>query len=498
VSRIPLHHLFHPDNAMEYADALHAGVRHLTEQLGQVTGPVTGRSPAEAALPVTEVDLDEPLADHRAAVEEITRLWMQDAVWFHEPSYAAHLNCPVVIPALVAELFLSAVNSSMDTFDQSVGGTFMERHLIDWTAGRIGFGERADGVFTSGGSQSNLQALFCARGRAEHRGAEPGRLRILASADGHFSVQKSARLMGLGDAAVIPVATDRERRMDPVALERALAGCLARGEVPMAVVSTAGTTDFGAVDDLPAVADLCRAYDAWFHVDAAYGGGLLVSPRHAHRLAGIERADSVTIDYHKTFFQPVSSSAAVFRERATMTPVTYHADYLNPLESTNPNQVDKTLQTTRRFDALKLWMTLRVMGPDAIGGYLDTVIDLARGVHDAVAHLEDVEVAAEPQLSTLVLRYAPADADEEEIAHLNTEIRSVLFHRGSAVVAATKVDGCQFLKLTLLNPKATREDVVGIVDQIRTVGRELRAEERVALAGGERSDRHPLSMEATR
>ncbi len=477
MSRNHLHHLFHPDHAADYVAAMSTAVEHLASHLTQVDRPVTGRTPAEAALAVGGIDLDRPLDDPGAALDEITRLWLRDAVWFHDPAYAAHLNCPVVIPALAAEVLVSAVNSSLDTFDQSVGGTFVERALVEWTAARIGFGPDADGVFTSGGSQSNLQALVLARGEAVRHGADPGRLRILASADGHFSVQKSARLMGLGDAAVVPVPVDRERRMDPIALERALAACLAEDDVPMAVVATAGTTDFGAIDPLPAIADLARAYETWCHVDAAYGGGLLVSARHRGLLDGLERADSVTVDYHKTFFQPVSSSALIVRDRATLAPVTFHADYLNPPGSTDPNQVDKSLQTTRRFDALKLWLTLRVMGPDAIGGYLDTVIDLTAQVHEAVRELDDVEVAARPRLSTLVLRYAPPGVGEEDLATLNTTIRSVLFHSGSAVVAATRVDDRQFLKLTLLNPMATTAGILEIVERIRAVGQELRADE---------------------
>ena len=125
------------------------------------------------------------------------------------------------------------------------------------------------------------------------------------------------------------------------------------------------------------LADLAAAHDAWLHVDAAYGGGLLVSLRRRHLLAGIERADSVTVDFHKTFFQPVSSSAIVVRDGATLAHVTHHADYLNPRTAVTPNQVDKSLQTTRRFDALKLWMTLRTMGPDLLGRYVDTVVELA-------------------------------------------------------------------------------------------------------------------------
>ena len=141
----------------------------------------------------------------------------------------------------------------------------------------------------------------------------------------------------------------------------------------MAVVATAGTTDFGSIDPLPEIAELCARPGVWMHVDAAYGCGLLASRRHRDLLDGIERADSVTVDYHKSFFQPVSSSALLVRDGGTLRHATYHADYLNPrrmVEERIPNQVDKSLQTTRRFDALKLWLTLRVMGADAVGDAL--------------------------------------------------------------------------------------------------------------------------------
>lgn len=453
--------LFHPAHVDSYVATMRLGVEHLADTLRRVRGPATGVLPEPAAKAVADVDLDRPLGDAEAALREMSRLWLDDTIWFHEPAYAAHLNCPVVIPALLAELFISAVNPSLDTFDQSVGGTFVERHLVDWTAGRIGYGPGADGIFTSGGTQSNLQGLLLARDSALATGADLGALRIVASADGHFSVQKAARLLGLGDASVVTVPTDGDRRMDVGALGLALARVADAGDVPMAVVATAGTTDFGAIDPLPEIAALCEGYGAWLHVDAAYGGGLLVSPTHRHRLAGIDRADSVTVDFHKTWFQPVSASALVVREGHHLGHVTWHADYLNPKDAAHPNQVDKSLQTTRRFDALKLWMTLRVMGPDTIGEYVDRVVDLAAEVGAILDADPDVELAASPQLSTIVFR--PAGLDEDAADRLLPRVRSDLYERGEALVAATRVDGRRWLKLTLLNPMADATDVLEVV-----------------------------------
>jgi L-2,4-diaminobutyrate decarboxylase len=472
-------HLLHPQHVDEYVTTMRLGIDHLAETLRRVSGAATGVQPEQAAKLVADIDLDRPLHDAEQALVEMSRIYLDDAVWFHEPTYAAHLNCPVVVPALLAEVFVSAVNSSLDTFDQSGGGTFVERHLVDWTAQRIGFGPTADGIFTSGGTQSNLQGLLLARDRALAIDGDPQRLRILASADGHFSVQKAARLLGLGDAAVITVPVDADRRMDVAALSRALSGCSDAGLVPMAVVATAGTTDFGAIDPLPEIAGLCGGHDAWLHVDAAYGGGLLVSPTRRHLLDGIEHADSVTVDYHKTWFQPVSASALVVRERAHLRHVTWHADYLNPEprkgEAAHPNQVDKSLQTTRRFDALKLWMTLRVMGPDRIGEYVDTVVDLTADVASRLEAEPAIELAAPPHLSTLVFRYRPDDLTEDEADWLAPRIRSTLYDRGTAMIAGTKVDGRSWLKLTLLNPLTTPDDVLEILAEVVAVGDELAA-----------------------
>ena len=186
----------------------------------------------------------------------------------------------------------------------------------------------------------------------------------------------------------------------------------------MAVVATAGTTDFGAVDPLDELAAVARGYGAWLHVDAAYGGGLMVSGRYRHLLDGIRLADSVTVDFHKTFFQPVSSSALLVRDArhaaARDLPRRLPEPGAPPCDL--PNQVDKSIQTTRRFDALKLWLTLRIMGADALGALFDEAIDLASRVGGILAADPDFELAAAPQLSTLVFRYRPLLADGSRLA----------------------------------------------------------------------------------
>jgi len=470
--------------------ALRSAAAHVRTAARRADGPFTGITPDRLRRSFAGLDLDRPLGGLDAALDELDDLYLRDAVWFHDPSYVAHLNCPILIPAIAGELVLSSVNTSMDTWDQSAGATLIERSLIDWTAGRIGLGGDADGVFTSGGSQSNLQALLLARDEAAAvhglSMADRQRMRILVSDVGHFSVEKSARILGLAPDAVIRVPADDAMRMRVDALERELARCHAAGLLPIAVVATAGTTDFGSVDPLPGIGDVCRREGVWLHVDAAYGGGLLTSLRHRGLLDGIHRADSVTVDYHKTFFQPVSSSALIVRDGRTLRHATLHADYLNPADRAHeeiPNQVDKSLQTTRRFDALKLWLTLRTVGADGVGRMLDDVIALADRTWLAMRRDPALEVVVRPEISALVFRYVPvrerdgsagSDAGVRSDA-VNRGIRQAIQDSGRAMVAATRVGGRAHLKLTLLNPATTDAHIREILGMVVAAGDALDA-----------------------
>ncbi|MBA2949801.1 lysine decarboxylase DesA [Streptomyces himalayensis] len=461
-------HLLNDTTAERYRRSVTEGVERVAAKLATTDRPFTGVTVDALTPRVEKIDLDQPLGDTTAALDELEEVYLRDAVYFHHPRYLAHLNCPVVIPAVLGEAVLSAVNSSLDTWDQSAGGTLIERKLIDWTAERIGLGPAADGVFTSGGTQSNLQALLLAR--EESKSDDTARLRIFASEVSHFSVKKSAKLLGLGPDSVVSIPCDQNKRMHTLALAHELERCVREGLVPMAVVATAGTTDFGSIDPLPEIAELCAQYGTWMHVDAAYGCGLLVSRARRDLLDGIERADSVTVDYHKSFFQPVSSSAILVRDAATLRHATYHADYLNPrrmVQERIPNQVDKSLQTTRRFDALKLWMTLRVMGADGIGELFDEVCDLAAEGWKLLAADPRFDVVVQPQLSTLVFRCIPASVtDPAEIDRCNLYARKALFASGDAIVAGTKVGDRHYLKFTLLNPETTVDDIAAVLDLI--------------------------------
>lgn len=485
IETIPFQDIFYEKTADGYRDAIDQAKELVRSFLENQKKPFSGITPAELGLQFEQIKFDTPLNSYEEIFAEVKKLYVDHATAFHLPNYIAHLNCPVVIPALAAEVLISAINSSQDTWDQSAGGTLMERKLIDWTAEQIGFGPEADGVFTGGGSQSNLMGLLLARDyfaldrlghniKLDGNPAEYAKFRIFVSDKSHFSNQKNASLMGLGERSIVQVKTDSRFRMDKNALELAIQKELDSGNIPIAIIATAGTTDFGNVDPLQHIGFLAEKYKLWMHVDAAYGCGLLLTDQHRYLLNGIELAHSVTIDYHKSFFQPISSSAFIVRHKKLLEIIKHHADYLNPKEENYeayPAQINKSItQSTRRFDALKLWFTLRLMGREKLGEYIDAVIATAKEAAAVIKADPMLELLSESDISILVFRYKSIAVSPENVCALNEFIKKKMFHTGEVLVASTKVDGNYYLKFTILNPLTTLQDIHKILNLIKTYG----------------------------
>lgn len=475
--------LFGVQDFYRYRTLIEQATERLAHTLATRQQPSSGITPKQSLEAFRAIDLDQPLGDFSKVLDELDEVYLRHAILFHHPDYVAHLNCPVLSVSLAAEQIATAINTAVETWDQSAGGTWIEQSIVNWFCARVGYPDSGDGVFTTGGTQSNLMALLLAREGANQRfSAQGGRdipheklgqYRILCSADSHFSIQKAAKLLGLGMDAVIRIPYDREHRMDTRLLSQKLAELTELDLLPIAVVATAGTTDFGAIDPLPEIAELCRQYACYLHVDAAYGGALLLSPTHRQRLAGIWQADSVSFDFHKFAFQPVCCSALLVKDRRSLNALTYYADYLNPMEAAEagtPDLVNKSLQTTRRLDALKLWVTLRAAGPEALGKMFDSLLATTRQVAERMALMPDIQLAQAPSLSTLVFRYSNPALDEPQLDECNRKIRAHLAQSGRAMVAATKIQGRQYLKFTLLNPHTPVSSIEALLQDIRTLG----------------------------
>lgn len=422
-----------------------------------------------------------------AALARVVALFLDNSLKVHHPHSLAHLHCPTLLAAQVAEVLINATNQSMDSWDQSPAASLMEIELVAWLCRKTGYGAGSGGVFTSGGTQSNLMALLLARDAciARHWHQEDGspwsvqqhglppdalpRLKVLCSASAHFSVQKSMALLGLGFVAVTPVAVDAAGQMDVSALAQQLAQLQAEGALPACVVATAGTTDAGAIDPLAAIHALCACHGVWLHVDAAWGGALLLSARHRHRLDGLAYADSVTLDFHKQFFQSISCGAFLLQDSAHFELIRYQAAYLNSdYDAAHgvPNLVERSLQTTRRFDALKLWLSLEALGETAYADLIDHGLDLAQQAAAAIRSRPLLQLVAEPQLASVLFRLAPPALTDTQTDTLNQEVADTLFAQGRANIGVTELKGRRILKLTLLNPSTDAHDVAALLDAV--------------------------------
>ena len=473
--------IFHQHANEEYTQAIQLAQDRVSNFLKNNRKPFSGIRPDDMKAKVEGVDLKIPLPDYESLLNEVDELYVKHATAYHLPEYIAHLNCPVVIPALAAEVLISAINSSQDTYDQSAGGTFIERKLIDWTSEQIGYTDNADGIFTAGGSQSNLMGLLLARDyfsleyqkwniKLDGLPPDASKFRIFVSDKAHFSNHKNAWILGLGEQSIVHVGVDSRYRMDPEQLEKAIAKEIEKGNIPIAITATAGTTDFGNVDPLHKIANIAKRNNLWLHVDAAYGCGLLLTEKYRHLLTGIELADSVTIDYHKSFFQPISSSAFIVKNKLHLNIIKHHADYLNPKEQNYeelPAQINKSIiQSTRRFDALKLWCTLRYMGKEKLGKYTDTIIETAEKAANHIDTDQDFELLCHSDMGVLVFRYINGP-DQANYCNINQYIKEKLFFSGEVLVASTKVDGQFYLKFTIFNPLTTLDDIKHILNIIK-------------------------------
>ncbi|MGW5053784.1 pyridoxal phosphate-dependent decarboxylase family protein [Actinokineospora sp. NPDC004072] len=422
-------------------DALAAGGR-------ERGGPLPGGGPAAVKA------LADVLPEHgigSAAAAEVAHVLAAGSADPADPWCAAHLHCPPLAVAVAADLAASMLNPSMDSWDQAPAASAIERQVTDALARLCYPGHPGtpapDALITTGGSESNLHGLLLAR-------AKFGAVTPVCGSNAHHSVARAAWLLGLPRPVVVECAGDRVR-LD------ALAAALAAVDGPTAVVATAGTTNSGAIDPLPEIAALGAD---WLHVDAAYGGALLLTGRR-DLLRGLELADSVALDLHKFGWQPIAAGVFACRDGADLAVLDTSADYLNADDDTEaglPDLLGRSLRTSRRPDAVKIAATLRALGRRGLGELVEACCATARGVAAAVAAHPDLELWAEPVLSTVVFRpTAPCDV---------AALRRALLDEGRAVLGRARLDGL-WLKLTLLHPHTTPADYLPLLDLVAEAAR---------------------------
>ncbi|MGI9608302.1 MAG: pyridoxal phosphate-dependent decarboxylase family protein, partial [Acidimicrobiales bacterium] len=377
------------------------------------------------------------------AIDRATRTGFDSA----GPGFLSYIPTGALYTAALGSLVGSATNQYTGGSHASPGTTAIEESVIRWMTELFGLPASAGGLLLSGGSIANLTAVVAARSRLGDDFADGV---IYASTRAHHSIEKAARIAGIANFRVRLVATDEHRRLDPAALETALADDAAAGLRPLMIVANAGTTDTGAIDQLAACADIAEAHETWFHVDAAYGGFFQLTDRGKERLSGIDRADSITVDAHKSLLLPFGIGGLLVRDPATLVDAHEGAGaYMQDIDAGElPHYMEMGPELTRPNRGVPVWLALNLHGAAAFRSELDRMLDLAETAAARLLATDGIELIGSPELSVVAFRATAGD-------DATRGLLEALLASGRIHASSTTIDGVMFVRLAFLSQRTT-------------------------------------------
>lgn len=378
------------------------------------------------------------------------------------PRFMGYIPGGGLFHSALADMLAATSNKYAGFASASPGAVRLENVTTRWLADAIGYPASAMGTLTSGGSIANLTAIVAARDARDESGGGA----IYATRFAHHCIDKALHIAGRGNAPRRLIETDTGFRMAVDALEKALEGDRKAGIRPWLVVASAGTVDTGAIDPLAKIAALCRRYGAWLHVDGAYGGLFALCEEGRAKLRGIDEADSVALDPHKTLFLPYGTGAVLVRDgRHLLDSFSAEAEYIKPLgeSEVGPSPADLSVELTRHFRALRLWLSLQLAGVAAFRAAQSEKLALARYFHARLQQLEGFEVGPAPDLSVVTFRYLPASGDADAY---NERLIHRLADEGRVLLSGTRIDGRYMLRCAILSFRTHIEHVDEVIDAL--------------------------------
>ncbi len=429
-------------------------------------------------------------ADQGALVQQFDRLVQQalaSGINLHHPHYVGHQVAAAVPLAGLFDALGSITNQVMAIYEMGPWATAVEQALIDELGQRIGWEPgRFAGLVTNGGSLANLTALLTARnvalGEAWTQGVAsegPAPVMVVHS-DAHYSVARAVGILGIGTDNLLRAPLDAQRRMDPVCLDAMLSKLEQEGRLVIAVAAAACATPIGAFDPLPDIAGVCQKHRVWLHVDAAHGGSACLSQKYRHLVAGLEQADSVAWDAHKMMFMPALCAFVFYRDPAHRF-AAFHQDAPYLFDPSAPGIADydsalKTVECTKRAAAFGLWGVWSLFGPQLFSDMVDVTFDLGRTFHEKLQAAPDFEPLHRPQCNIVAFRYVPEQmrqAPDEELGRFQLDLRHRVIESGSFYLVPTRAGGIGALRVTLINPLTTPDDLDELMAALRHHGQSL-------------------------
>jgi glutamate/tyrosine decarboxylase-like PLP-dependent enzyme len=403
------------------------------------------------------------------------------------PGYVGHMDSLSSTVGIFADAIVSACNNNMLSYEMSLLFTKMERAILDWATGCFGWGEEARGYLVSGGTLANLQAIWTARNVVTASGrdlAEEGTAGLpasvlIASEHAHYSFSKTANILGLGRRGLRRIAVGGAR-VAAREVEEAIAAVRREGARPFALIGIAGTTVTGAIEPLEELGALARRHGLWFHVDAAYGGSLILSPRFRARLQGCETADSITWNPQKWLFVPKACATLLYRDGSILEE-TVRERFLYGREQDTSERVnlgEYTIQGTRRVDALKLWLTLEHLGLETLSSLIERSIDRARWMADTIRESPGLELLAEPDLNIVCFRARPLGVDPSDgprMDALQIAVQREVARLGHGWLSLPIYRGRRILRAVILHPRCDEARLRQILNDVERAARTVLA-----------------------
>jgi glutamate/tyrosine decarboxylase-like PLP-dependent enzyme len=435
------------------------------------------RLPSEPALRMAsraemEARIAEPPPEHGRDFATLLARLDEDVLpfvgHFDHPRFFGYVPGAGTWPGALGDLIAAATNIDAGAWREAAGPIQLELTVVDWFREWIGYPAEGAGVLVSGGSAANLTALACAREALI--GPMSPQIVAYASDQSHSSVARAARLLGFRPDQIRVLPADANLRIRPADLVAAMDSDLAAGRLPFFVCANAGATNTGAIDDLRGLAEICRERNVWLHVDAAYGGFAVLTERGRALLAGIELADSVTLDPHKWLAMPFEVGCLMVRRgEALERAFELHPEYLRerPDGPGSVNFADRGLQLTRASRAIKVWLALQTFGVDAFRAAIDRAMDLTLFAQRRIEADARLELVTPASLGVLTFRRrGAADATHREIDRANERLVAWLANRGDVLLTSTMIGGRYVIRLCVLNHTTGQADVIEALDQV--------------------------------
>lgn len=405
--------------------------------------------------------------DFTAFAKDIT----DNSIHLHHPAYMGHQVSPVLPEAALADLLSSFLNNGVGVYEMGSPTVAIERVVIKQLAAQLGFAEDADGILTSGGTLGNLTALLAARQIKSGKdvwkeGTGDVQYAFMVSEQAHYCIDRAVKIMGWGEDGILKVPTDDRFRMDVTQLEKVYQSATKQNIRVLGVVGSACSTATGSFDPLDEIAQFCSQHDLWFHVDAAHGGAAAYSSKYRHLVKGIEKANSVVIDFHKMMMCPALVTGVLFKDPAhSYRTFAQKASYLwNKEDQEWFNLGKRTFECTKDMMALKVYTMLNSYGPDLFEEITDRLFDLGKTFASIINEHPDFELAVQPSCNILCFRHVPESITDRN-SH-NEAIRRKLIDGGNSFIVQTEIGGNIYLRTTIMNVFTRIEHLEILLDDI--------------------------------